>query len=227
MARIDWNIHARAHACMKCAKEFSAGEICRSAVSPFETVLVKTVFAERLEEERLAAEAGEKTKPHPEYVRLDFCDECWKSVSKGDVISAWKSAYVPPETADVDPLKKASPETLLRSLLEGEEPENHLPAIYMLSVILERKRILVERAVRVSPSGRPVHVYEHRKSGDILLIEDPGFEREQIPEVQAEIERLLGMRPAAPENAEEKSGPQDGATPETTENDRSNLKEET
>lgn len=196
---------------MKCAKEFSAGEICRSAVSPFETELVKTVFAERLEEERAAAAAGGKVKPHPEYIRLDFCDACWKSVARGGVISVWKGAYAPPEPAAEDPLKKASPENLLRSLLEGGEPENHLPAIYMLSVILERKRILVERAVRSSPDGRSVHVYEHRKSGDILLIEDPGLEREQIPEVQAEINRLLGLSPAEPAAAPAPETPAPGA----------------
>ena len=149
-------------------------------------------------------------KPHPEYVRLDFCEDCWKALAPADWISVWKGPYVPPETAPEDPLRKATPETLLRSLIEGEEPENHIQAIYLLSVMLERKRILVERALKTAPDGTLVHVYEHRRSGDILLVADPRLTDDEIPGVQQEIELLLGLRapepaPAAPEPSSEAS----------------------
>ena len=156
------------------------------------------LFAEKLAEEAAAAAAGQPVKPHPEYVRLDFCEDCWKALAPADWISVWKGPYVPPETAPEDPLRKATPETLLRSLIEGEEPENHIQAIYLLAVMLERKRILVERAMKTAPDGTLVHVYEHRRSGDILLVADPRLTDDEIPGVQAEIELLLGLRPPPP-----------------------------
>ena len=178
MARIDWNLRSRSRACMKCARPFEEKETVRSGVVAFEAPLVAELFAEKLAEEAAAAAAGQPVKPHPEYVRLDFCEDCWKALAPADWISVWKGPYVPPETAPEDPLRKATPETLLRSLIEGEEPENHIQAIYLLSVML-------------------VHVYEHRRSGDILLVADPRLTDDEIPGVQAEIELLLGLRPAA------------------------------
>ena len=64
--------------------------------------------------------------------------------------------------------------------------------------MLERKRILVERSLSTAPDGTLVHVYEHRRSGDVMLIADPRLTDGQVPEVQAEIERLLGLRQSAP-----------------------------
>ena len=139
MARIDWNIRSRARACMKCARDFVEKEPVRSSVLAFETPLVREIFAERLAEEEKAAAAGQPVRPHPEYVRLDFCEDCWKGLPKTDWISVWRSPYVPPETAPEDPLKKASPETLLRRLLEADDAETHLAPIYLLAVMLERK----------------------------------------------------------------------------------------
>ena len=211
MARIDWNIRSRARACMKCARDFVEKEPVRSSVLAFETPLVREIFAERLAEEEKAAAAGQPVRPHPEYVRLDFCEDCWKGLPKTDWISVWRSPYVPPETAPEDPLKKASPETLLRRLLEADDAETHLAPIYLLAVMLERKRILVERALRTTPDGTLVHVYEHRRSGDVMLIADPRLTDAQVPEVQAEIERLLGLRPPSPEAS---SPPPDAPAPE-------------
>ena len=196
MARIDWNLRSRARACMKCARPFAEKETVRSGVVPFESPLVAELFAEKLAEEAAAAAAGQPVKAHPEYVRLDFCEDCREALPDPGWISVWKGPYVPPETAPEDPLRKATPETLLRSLLEGDDPAAHAAPIYLLAVMLERKRILVERALRNAPDGTLVHIYEHRRSGDILLIADPRLSDAEIPGVQEEIERLLGLRPA-------------------------------
>ena len=57
---------------------------------------------------------------------------------------------------------------------------------------------LVERRVTTAPDGTRVHIYEHRRSGDILLVADPALTLAQIPETQARIERLLGIERPAP-----------------------------
>ena len=210
MARIDWNLRSRARACMKCARPFAEKETVRSGVVPFESPLVAELFAEKLAEEAAAAAAGQPVKAHPEYVRLDFCEDCREALPDPGWISVWKGPYVPPETAPEDPLRKATPETLLRSLLEGDDPAAHAAPIYLLAVMLERKRILVERALRNAPDGTLVHIYEHRRSGDILLIADPRLSDAEIPGVQEEIERLLGLRPAPAAPAETAADPAAG-----------------
>ena len=199
MATIDWNLRSRAHACMKCAAPFDAGAPVRTAVLPFEAPLVAELFAQKLAEEAAAVASGAAPKPHPDYVRLDFCDACWGSLPAGTPwISAWRSVYEPPPAEPADPVKKGDHESLLRSLLEGDEPQNWLPEIYLLAILLERKRILVERRVTTAPDGTRVHIYEHRRSGDILLVADPALTLAQIPETQARIERLLGIERPAP-----------------------------
>ena len=220
MATIDWNLRSRAHACMKCAAPFEAGAAVRTAVLPFEAPLVAELFAEKLAEEAAAVAAGAAPKPHPDYVRLDFCESCWKALPPDTPwISAWRSVYEPPPADPVDPVKKADHESLLRLLLEGPEPENWLPEIYLLAILLERKRILVERRVTTAPDGTRVHIYEHRRSGDILLVADPAFTADRIPETQARIEKLLGIErpaPAAPQpDAQPAPAEPAGAPPES------------
>ena len=194
MATIDWNLRSRAHACMKCAAPFVAGVPVRTAVLPFEAPLVSELFAERLAEEAASVAAGAVPKPHPAYARLDFCDACWRALpAETPWISAWRSVYEPPAAEPADPVKKADHESLLRALLEGDDVQNNLPEIYLLAILLERRRILVERRVTTAPDGVRVHIYEHRRSGDILLIADPSLTVAQIPETQARIERLLGI----------------------------------
>ncbi|MGN0843948.1 MAG: hypothetical protein ACI4QT_01855 [Kiritimatiellia bacterium] len=193
MARIDWNIHARSASCIRCGTPFETGAPVRSAVLPFEHPLVSELLAQKLAEEQKSKQEGVAVKPHPDYIRLDFCESCWKQLPKTEWMSVWKAVFPePPEKNDpANPLKKETMESLLRSLLEGDDAENHCTAIYLLALQLERKRILVERAVRHTDDGVTIHFYEHRRSGDILLIRDPHLTDAQIPETQAEIERLL------------------------------------
>ena len=213
MPRTDWNFRSRSQACAQCGAPFAEGAPVRSALVAFDTPIVRRLFAEKLAEEEASAAAGLTVKPHPEYVRVDFCGPCWETLADPGWISAWRSVYAPPPAAPEDPLKKATPETLLRSLLEGEDPGNHVAAIYLLAVMLERKRILVERAVRNAPDGTAVHIYEHRRSGDILLVADPHLTADEIPGVQREIELLLGLRTAPAEDAAAPAPAEDAAAP--------------
>lgn len=196
MARIDWNLRSRSRACLKCSHPFEDGEKVHSAVLASDSDLARTLYAEAFAAEEAAKAAGQAVKPRPEYLRADFCASCRHELGKGPWISVWSSIYTPPPAAPEDPIRKASPENLLRELIEGPEPENHAAAIYLLAVFLERKRILVERAIRPAPDGTSVHIYEHRRSGDILLIADPHLADSEIDDAQKEIELLLGIREA-------------------------------
>ena len=97
----------------------------------------------------------------------------------------------------VDAIQKETAETVLRKLIEQNDPR-YAPAAFILAVMLERKRILKvkEQIVR---DGQRVFVYEQPKTGDIFTIADPGLHLDQLEAVQRDVAKLLehGLNPPA------------------------------
>jgi hypothetical protein len=97
--------------------------------------------------------------------------------------------------AVVDAIHKDTAETLLRKLIEQNDPR-HVPAGYILAVMLERKRILKvkEQIVR---DGKRTFIYEQPKTGDVFTITDPDLKLDQLEEVQRDVATLLehGLNP--------------------------------
>jgi hypothetical protein len=175
----EWNIQSRAHACESCGKPFADQEA-------YHTLL----FEEKAE-----------------LRRSDICAGCWqKQFSDGardrkGFISYWQGVYeAPPPVAEA--IHRETAETLLRKLIEQNEP-SHLPAAYILAVILERKRVfkVKEQIVR---DGKRTFIYEQPKTGDVFTIADPHLHLHQLEEVQRDVAALLehGLNPpvAAAEN---------------------------
>ena len=63
--------------------------------------------------------------------------------------------------------------------------------VYVLAVMLERGKQLVERDARPHESGGILRVYEHRKSGDVFTVLDPRLRLDEIGEVQRQVVTLL------------------------------------
>ena len=117
--------------------------------------------------------------------------------NRAGFISHWQGIFeVPPPV--VDAIQKETAETVLRKLIEQNEPR-YAPAAYILAVMLERKRILKvkEQIVR---DGRRVFIYEQPKTGDIFTIADPNLRLDQLEEVQRDVAMLLeqGVNPPCP-----------------------------
>lgn len=117
----EWNIQTRAQACEVCGQPFADKR-------PLHTLLYD--------------EAAELR-------RSDICDLCWQNqFSQGardrkGFVSHWQGIFeVPPPAAD--PIHKDTAETLLRKLIEQNDPPyaRYASAGYILAVMLERKRIL-------------------------------------------------------------------------------------
>ena len=70
------------------------------------------------------------------------------------------------------------------------EPNRNV--IYILAVLLERKRILTERDVQTRDDDIVTRVYEHRQTGEVFLIPDPRLHLDQLEEVQKEVVLMLG-----------------------------------
>ncbi len=164
---IEWNIQSRAHACQACRRHFADKE-------SFHTLLYDQKHS---------------------YERLDVCETCWRGqFSEGGTdrkgfISHWVSVYAVPPAAAPDPIAKETAESLLRKLVEQNEP-SHAGARFILAVMLERKRLLKVKA-QVNEDNRRVFVYEHGASGDLFQIADPNLRLDQLEEVQHDVARLL------------------------------------
>ena len=162
----DWNIQSRAHACEACGRTFADQEAYHTLLS----------------EEKA------------DLRRSDICAGCWeKQFSEGardrkGFISYWQGIYEAPPPV-VDPIHKDTAETLLRKLIEQNDPR-HLPAAYILAVMLERKRVLKQVRTEIA-NGDRLLIYEHRENGDVFIVRDPQLRLSELELVQDQVATLL------------------------------------
>lgn len=171
----EWHIQSRGHACEACGTPFADKQ-------PYHTLLFDDKVAFR---------------------RSDICLNCWqKQYSEGaqdrkGFISHWQGVYEAPAAAAPEPIQKENAESLLRKLIELNDPK-YMPAGYILAVMLERKRLLKvkEEIVR---DGTRVFLYEQPKTGDVFTITDPNLQLNQLEAVQHDVAALLehGLNPPA------------------------------
>ena len=169
----NWNIQSRASACQACSQPFADKQA-------YHTLLFDVP---------------------PDLQRSDICEPCWQKQNTGDTrnrtgfISHWQGVYEMPSVTD--PIQKETAETLLRKLIEQNDPR-YAPAGYILAVMLERKRVLKvkEQVVR---DGKRVFIYEQPTTGDVFTITDPHLRLDQLEEVQRDVSALLehGLNPAS------------------------------
>ncbi len=164
----EWNIRPRGGTCAVCGKPFEAGAECVSALFN-------------------APDAG--------FERRDYCVGCWdKRPDGGEPFSQWQGAYAPPrsEQARKEPIAHETAEDLLRRLIDIGDPAN-VNVVYILAVMLERKKQLIERSA-VPVEGGIMRFYEHKASGDTFQILDPQISLDAIGDVQRQIIEMLGPR---------------------------------
>ena len=176
----DWNIQSRAHACEACGKAFSDKEV-------YHTLL----FDEKAD-----------------FRRTDICQSCWqKQYSDGarerkGFVSYWHGVYEAPPPPS-DPIQKETAESLLRKIIELNEPR-FIPAAYILAVMLERKRLFKIKE-QFERDGHRIFIYEQPKTGDVFTIIDPKLQLNQLESVQQDVATLLehGFNPPSPQPPEQ------------------------
>ncbi len=163
----EWNIRSCADQCVACQKKFADKETLSSRL-------------------RFAAEG---------YVREDFCAACWPARATAGEVSVWSAAWNAPAPKAPEPLKKETAESLLRELMETDDPAKR-NVIFILAVMLERRRILVEKEVQMpAGTGTKIRVYEHKQTGESFVVPDPQLRLREIETVQREVMELLGIPP--------------------------------
>ncbi|MFM7214042.1 MAG: hypothetical protein ACKO3H_04090 [Verrucomicrobiota bacterium] len=167
----EWNIQSRSSACALTSREFQDHEPCH-------TVL-------------LNAPAGG-------FERLDVSEDAWKAqgqeiLSRPNLISHWRGEYQAPPPAPPEPIRRDDAESLLQRLIGLRDPQ-YSAACYILSVMLERKRLLKVKA-QLREKGQRLFVYENPRSGDVFTIVDPDLQLNQLDEVQRQVADLLTKGP--------------------------------
>ena len=160
----EWNIRSRGHVCSLCQKPLVDKAPVISA---------------------LREVAGG-------YERFDCHPECWKALPRDwEPFSQWDGVYFAPvREAKKEPLKKEDAGELLRQLVTMDDPSMK-NVVYVLAVMLERAKILVERDAKELEDGSIRRVYEDRKQGDTFVILDPRLRLENLSEVQQQVVALL------------------------------------
>ena len=99
-------------------------------------------------------------------------------------------------------LKKETAESLLRKLMEDDDPSQN-NVRYILAVMLERKKILAEKDVTTSEAGEITRFYEHRKTGEMFVIPDPRLQLDGLEQTQIQVLQMLGGKVPGGEAAED------------------------
>ncbi len=124
-------------------------------------------------------------------VREDYKLSAWDKDKQAEALFYWKTQYRLPPVKKEAAFKEENAEEILRQMVE-EKDESSVNVVFLLAVMLERKRILIERGVQRDAEGRQIRIYEHKESGETFLIPDPELSLDQIEEVQQEIALKLG-----------------------------------
>jgi hypothetical protein len=103
----------------------------------------------------------------------------------------WDGIYsVPKPVIKNEPVKKDTAESLLRKLIALEDPAM-LNVVYVLAIMLERGKQLIERDAKPHESGGILRIYEHKKSGDTFVVLDPRLHLDKLAIVQQQVVSLL------------------------------------
>jgi hypothetical protein len=125
-----------------------------------------------------------------QYARVDLSAQSWQARNENIApVSAWQTDFVPPAPPAPESLDKNDAESLLRRLIAEADPATR-NARYILALMLERKKVL-RQLERQRQEGSSVLVYEHIASGDVWLVEDPGFKLGELKSIQDEVADLL------------------------------------
>jgi hypothetical protein len=185
---MKWEIRSRNKTCLVCEKIFIEGDTYHCLLEEVED----------------------------EFVRRDYCLECWEKAGAGKpghaaIISYWRGEIKPePVNEKQDVIHRNTAEGLLRKYLHTQE-ENEKNLCYILALMLERKRILVHKdTLHKGDSNKQLLIYEHARTQEAFVIEDPQLSLERIGRVQTQVKELLDAEtsavegdPEADENAEE------------------------
>ncbi|GEM_PF-1413664 len=159
----SWEVKSRATHCLETEAEFTEGEVICSRL--------------------VVTQEG--------WERQDFSKQAWNQEKQEESLFYWQTKFRLPPPKKEEPFKEENAEEFLREFVEKNDPEA-VNTVFILAVMLERKRILIEQGLQRDPDGKPVRIYEHKDSGETFFILDPELALDQIADVQMDVAKTLG-----------------------------------
>ena len=164
---VDWKIKSRSGVCSHTGEAFTDDE-------PFYTC----IFAD----------------PESDgFIRRDYSASAWQEVSASlepAPFSFWKSVF---KTVVAEKKEEAIPqnsvEAMLHRMIEEDRTETE-NARYILALMLERKKILIPTEKKET-ENRTLLFYEHKDSGAVYIVSDPGLRLDEVERIQDEVSQLL------------------------------------
>lgn len=184
----DWDIKNLGNTCAKEERVFKDGEAIRSRL--------------------IYGEEG--------YEREDYTLEAWNDDLQGGALSYWTAVYHAPAEKDEKKLDPNDAEAMLRHYMEkGDESSRNI--IYVLTLMLERKKLLNETGVHTRDDGVKVRMYEHKETGESFVIPDPELKLAEIEVIQLEVAAELGWMPPKGHPSLQKANETEAAASESEE----------
>jgi len=136
------------------------------------------------------------------FIRRDYSLAAWKEIEASiepKPFSIWKSTFKAPRAdGGKDPaLKGHSVEAMLERMIEEGSPETENTR-YILALMLERKKILVPKEVK-KMENTTLLFYEHKETGSVYMVADPGLKLDEIGKIQEEVAALLAREQQRPD----------------------------
>lgn len=127
------------------------------------------------------------------FLRRDYSLESWSDIRDRldpAPFSFWRSTYkVPVKEEKEEALPPHSVEGMLCRMIEEDDPATE-NARYILALMLERKKTLIPADVQETET-RKLLFYEHKETGEVYVVADPGLRLDEIGRVQKEVSALL------------------------------------
>lgn len=126
--------------------------------------------------------------------RRDFCRQC-AAAQAAKPLGLWQAQAAEEEK----PMAKGAlpvsvdAETLFRELYPPMAKDDE-EVVYILALMLERKRRLVETECSRREDGAAVRIYAHRPTGEVFEVADPGISAGDLDGVQKRVLDLLQGR---------------------------------
>lgn len=158
---VDWDVTKTTHACSVSGRPLEEGETYFSALQ----------------------DEGKQ------FVRYDFSPEAWAECDKAAFFSYWRTTVRPAAekrrlVIDVEAFY------IFFSQLVGSDEDHRQLFLYLVALILVRKRVLRLEAIEKTPEGEFLALYDRRAENDVR-VRVPDATDDELREAQASLDQIF------------------------------------
>ena len=123
------------------------------------------------------------------FERRDYKYQCFNTNNQS--LSSWKTIFKLQKPKE-EIIKKDSIEDLLRKKISLESNDS-VNIIFILAIMLERKKVLIEKSSFFDDNNNKIRIYEHKKTNESFTIIDPQLSLNEIEPLKEEVFDLIKL----------------------------------